>query len=276
LHSTMRLLIIGCGAIGQTLAKVIDTMDEVDLFYMTDKSDEKAQQMVKEYRKAKYIANTDESIRAHLKHLDLVVEAASQDAVAHYVPFILGFGKDVLVMSVGAFVDDVLREKCFNLAKKKGGRLYVPSGAVCGTDGLHSASVDKIDSVELISTKGPKSFKGVPYLKENGIDVDTLKERTVIYDGPAREAIVHFPKNVNVSATISLLGLGMDKTRVKLICDPLCECNSHRLIVKGVFGEIVAETDNVPFPSNPATSYLAALSAIAAIKRIAGNVWIGV
>jgi aspartate dehydrogenase len=272
----MRLLIIGCGAIGQTLAKVIDTMDEVDLFYMTDKSDEKAQQMVKEYRKAKYIANTDESIRAHLKHLDLVVEAASQEAVAHYVPFILGFGKDVLVMSVGAFVDDVLREKCFNLAKKKGGRLYVPSGAVCGTDGLHSASVDKIDSVELISTKGPKSFKDVPYLKSKGVDVDSLKGPTVIYDGPAREAIVHFPKNINVSATISLLGLGMDKTMVKLICDPLCDCNSHRLVVKGVFGEIVAETDNVPFPSNPATSYLAALSAIAAIKRIAGNVWIGV
>ena len=134
-------------------------MDEVELFYMTDKNEERAQQCVKEYRKAKFISNTDESIRAHLKHLDLVVEAASQDAVAHYVPFILGFGKDVLVMSVGAFSDDVLREKCYNLAKKKGGRLYVPSGAVCGTDALHAASMDKIDSVELVSTKGPKSFK---------------------------------------------------------------------------------------------------------------------
>lgn len=272
----MRLLIIGCGAIGQNLAKVIDTMDEVELFYMTDKNEARAQQCVKEYRKAKFISNTDESIRAHLKHLDLVVEAASQDAVAHYVPFILGFGKDVLVMSVGAFADDVLREKCYSLAKKKGGRLYVPSGAVCGTDALHAASMDKIDSVELISTKGPKSFKDVPWLKQQGIDVEKLKERTVIYEGPAREAIVHFPKNVNVSATIALLGLGLDKTMVTLICDPTCDCNSHRLIVKGVFGEIDAETDNVPFPSNPATSYLAALSAIAAIKRIAGNVWIGV
>ncbi|QLH75133.1 MAG: aspartate dehydrogenase [Methanomassiliicoccales archaeon] len=272
----MRLLIIGCGAIGQTLAKVIDTMEEVDLFYMTDKNEDRAQQLVSEYRKAKFIANTDESIRAHLKHLDLVVEAASQDAVAHYVPFILGFGKDVLVMSVGAFADDALRQKCFNLAKKKGGRLYVPSGAVCGTDGLHSASVDKIDSVELISIKGPKSFKDNPYLKTKGIDVDKLKERTVIYEGPAREAIIHFPKNVNVSATISLLGLGLDKTKVQLICDPFSDCNTHKLIVKGVFGEITAETENVPFPSNPATSYLAALSAIAAIKRIAGNVWIGI
>jgi len=272
----MRLLIIGCGAIGQALEKEIDTMEEVDLFYITDKNEERAQQVVKEYKKAKFITNTDESIRAHLKHLDLVVEAASQEAVVHYVPFILGFGKDVLVMSVGAFANDALREKCFNLAKKKGGRLYVPSGAVCGTDGLHSASADKIDSVELVSTKGPKSFKDNPYLKSIGIDVDHLKEKTTIYDGPAREAIVHFPKNVNVSATISMLGLGMDKTKVKIICDPFCDCNSHRLVVKGVFGEIVAETENVPFPSNPATSYLAALSAIGAIKRIAGNVWIGI
>jgi len=243
---------------------------------MTDKNEERAQQLVEEYRKAKFISNTDESIRAHLKHLDLVVEAASKDAVFHYVPFILGFGKDVLVMSVGAFSDDALREKCFNLAKKKGGRLYVPSGAVCGTDGLHSASIDKIDSVELISTKGPKSFKDNPYLKQKGIDVDKLKEKTTLFEGPAREAIEHFPKNVNVSATISLLGLGLEKTHVKLICDPISDCNTHKLVVKGVFGKITAETENVPFPSNPATSYLAALSAIAAIKRIAGNVWIGV
>jgi aspartate dehydrogenase len=272
----MRLLIIGSGAIGAALAKAIDDMPEVDSFYITDKNEERAMKSVKGFSKAKFISSTDESVRAHLKNVDLVVEAASQDAVKHYVPLILGHGNDVLVMSVGAFADDDFRVKCFGLAKRKGGRLYVPSGAVCGTDALHAASADRIDSVELHSIKGPKSFKDVPYLKENGIDVDKLTEKTVIFQGPAREAVVHFPKNVNVSATIALLGLGLDKTMVTLICDPTCDCNKHRLVVKGAFGEIDAETDNVPFPSNPATSYLAALSAIAAIKTIAGNVWIGV
>ncbi len=53
--------------------------------------------------------------------------------------------------------------------------------------------------------------------------------------------------------------MGLDKTMVKLVCDPMCDCNTHRLEVKGEFGHIVCETDNLPFPSNPATSYLAAL-----------------
>jgi aspartate dehydrogenase len=272
----MRLLIIGSGAIGMTLAKAVESMPEIDIFYLTDKNEERAVACAASFAKAKYIAATDESIRAHLKNVDLVVEAAGQDAVAHYVPLVLGMGKDVLVMSVGAFADDAMRERCFNIAKKKGGRLYVPSGAVCGTDALHSASADQIDYVELVSTKAPKSFKDVAYLKQKGIDVEALKEPTVIYEGPAREAVHLFPKNVNVSATISLVGVGLDKTRVKVICDPRCDRNSHRLIVRGVFGEIEAETFNVPFPSNPATSYLAALSAISAIRRIAGNVWIGI
>ena len=272
----MRLLIIGSGAIGTTLSEAIQGIDEIDIFYITDKNEERAKRIAKECRKAKFISNTDESIKAHLRNVDLVVEAASQDAVQHYVPIVLGMGVDVLVMSVGAFADDETRERCFNVAKRKGGRLYVPSGAICGTDGLHSASADVIDSVELTSTKGPKSFQDNPYLRSREVDVNELKERTVLFEGPAREAVAHFPKNVNVSATISLIGIGLDKTRVKLVCDPRCDCNTHRLEVRGVFGHIVCETDNLPFPSNPATSYLAALSAISAIKRIASNVWIGI
>ena len=136
----MRLLIIGSGAIGAALAKAIDDMPEVDSFYITDKNEERAMKSVKGFSKAKFISSTDESVRAHLKNVDLVVEAASQDAVKHYVPLILGHGNDVLVMSVGAFADDDFRVKCFGLAKRKGGRLYVPSGAVCGTDHLAAAA----------------------------------------------------------------------------------------------------------------------------------------
>jgi aspartate dehydrogenase len=272
----MRLLIIGCGAIGATLAEAIQGMEEFDIFYITDKNEDRARRIVSKCPKAKFISPTDESIKARLKNVDLVVEAASQEAVRHYVPIVLGMGVDVLVMSVGAFADDDTRERCFNVAKRKGGRLYVPSGAICGTDGLHSASADVIQSVELMSIKGPKSFQENEYLLAKGVDVNALKERTILFEGPAREAIQHFPKNVNVSVTISLIGIGLDKTMVKLVCDPMSDCNTHRLEVWGAFGHIVCETDNLPFPSNPATSYLAALSAIAAIKRIAGNVWIGI
>ena len=92
----------------------------------------------------------------------------------------------------------------------------------------------------------------------------------------ARDAALNFPRNMNVSATLSLLGVGFDATRVRIICDPTVESNQHTVIVRGEFGELRAETRNLPSPRTPSTSYLAALSAVAAIKRIASNIWIGI
>jgi aspartate dehydrogenase len=79
-----------------------------------------------------------------------------------------------------------------------------------------------------------------------------------------------------VSATLSVLGVGFDKTKVRIVLDPKTDKNTHKVIVRGPFGEVVSETKNVPFPKNPSTSYLAALSALATIKRLIGNIWIGV
>ena len=39
---------------------------------------------------------------------------------------------------------------------------------------------------------------------------------------------------------------------------------------------MTCHTYNVPSPDNPKTSYLAAMSAISALKRIVRNEWIGI
>lgn len=271
----MRVLIIGCGSIGNVLAKAAQEMREIDRIYFTDKSEQRAVTRVKEYPKGKLAHYDDTAIIKAISEVDLVIEAASQEAARKFAPMCLERGRDVMVMSVGAFFDDVFRERCFRMAREKGARLFIPSGAVCGTDGLRSAQ-GRIDEVRLVTTKGPSSFQDVAYLKEKGVDVNKLTEPKVLFEGPAREAVHLFPRNVNVAATVSLMGLGFDRTRVTLICDPRAEMNSHQLIAKGAFGELKAEIQNVPSPENPATSYLAALSAVSALKSIATNVWVGV
>jgi aspartate dehydrogenase len=272
----MRLLIIGCGSIGNVLATAADSIEEIDRIYLTDKVEVKAKEKVNEHPKAIFVRFEDDAIMHAMDDVELVVEAASQEAVRKFAPICLERGRDIMVMSVGAFADDDLRERCYSLSKIKRGRLYIPSGAVCGTDGLRSASSSQIDEVHLITTKGPESFKNIPYLSDNKIDVAHLTEPTVLYDGPARKVLSLFPKNINVAATVSMLGVGFEKTKITLVCDPQSRTNSHLLIVKGPFGEIRAETRNTPFPSNPSTSYLAALSAVAALKSIVANRWIGV
>jgi aspartate dehydrogenase len=271
----MRVLIIGCGSIGNVLAKAAQEMPEIDGIYFTDRSEQRARARAMEFSKGRLAGYDDASITEAIGEVDLVIEAASQEAARKFVPMCLERGRDVMVMSVGVFHDDDFRGRCFQLASKNRARLFIPSGAVCGTDGLRSAQ-GRIYEVRLVTTKGPNGFQDIPYLKERGVDVTKLTKPTVLFEGPAREAVRLFPKNVNVAATVSLMGLGFDKTMVTIICDPRSTVNSHQLMAKGAFGELKAEIQNVPSPENPATSYLAALSAVSALKSIATNVWVGV
>ncbi len=272
----MRILILGCGSIGTILANAIQDMPELDRIYCADMKKERAVQLSRGIGKGEYLDSERPDLLKALKNIDLVVEAASPEAAKSFIPLVLEQGKDIMIMSVAVFADDQFKERTFELAKEKKARMYIPSGAVCGTDGLRAASMAAISEVLLITKKHPQGMRNNPYLIGRGIDVDSLTEATTVYEGPAREAATLFPKNLNVAATISLLGIGFDKTMVKLVVDPALKRNSHTIVVKGDFGELRAETENVPSPMNPATSYLAALSAVATIRRILGNVWIGV
>lgn len=207
--------------------------------------------------------------------VQIVIEAASQEAVKQYAVKVLSSNKDLMVMSAGALLDDALMSKIIEVARESGRRIYVPSGAIVGLDNVKSAAIGRIDEVTLVTRKPPISFKGAPYVERSKIDLSSIREPLVLYEGPAREAVKLFPQNVNVAATLSLAGVGPDRTRVKIIVDPNIKNIVHEIHVKGEFGEIFTRTVNKPFPNNPRTSYIAALSAIATLKKISGNIIVG-
>ncbi len=268
----MKITIIGCGSIGTTLARFLESSDDVELVHVFDTKKEAVETLQRECPKVRYVTNLENAFEVS----DLIVETASQAAVLEYVPKALEMGKNVLVMSVGAFVEDDFKEKCRILAKQKGCKVYIPSGAVCGIEGICAAAIAEIDEVIIMSYKPLEAFRGVKYLKQRGIDLDSIKRPKVIFNGHARDAVKYFPKNVNVAATLSLAGIGIDNTVVRIVVDPKATLNTHRIIAKGKFGEIECWTRNMPFPDNPRTSYLAALSLISAVKKISGSFWVGV
>jgi len=179
----MRILIIGCGSIGSVLAKAVHEMPEVDRLYVTDMSRDYARHLVESLDKAEYVSSGGDQLCKALTEVNLAVEAASQEAARKYIPFVLENGVDVMVMSVGVFADDDFRERCFTLAKKHRSHIYMPSGAICGTDGLHAAATAEISEVHLITRKGPRGLQGAPGLEMRGIDVNTLTEPTVVFEG---------------------------------------------------------------------------------------------
>ena len=56
-------------------------------------------------------------------------------------------------MSVGILFDDNFRKNLEKIAKEKKCKIYLPSGAVCGIDGILSANVDIIDATNVNSLK---------------------------------------------------------------------------------------------------------------------------
>lgn len=70
-------------------------------------------------------------------------------------------------------------------------------------------------------------------------------------------------------------GMGFDETQVQVAVDPLANLNSHKVIVEGDFGRARIEIENLPSPTNPRTSHLASLSAIALLRRILSPIEIG-
>ena len=254
----MKLGIIGCGAIGTDVAKAADKIKDINKIYLFDIKKPAAEKLNKVVKKAEI-----KPVKDFLKDVDVVFEAASQNAVKEYAEKILLAGKDLILMSVGSLFDEKIKKKLENIAKEKHCKIYLPSGAVCGIDGILSGSGDIIDEVTLVTTKPPSSL-GKKYYK-----------RTIVFKGNAREAVKKFPMNINVAASLSLAGVGFDKTRVEIVADPVATRINHKIHAHGKFGRLRAEVENMPNPNNPKSSYMASLSAIATLKRITNPIQIG-
>jgi aspartate dehydrogenase len=204
-----------------------------------------------------------------------VLEAASHEAVREHLVPLLESGVSVVVLSAGALADDSLRTSAERAAERSGATFYVPSGGIGGLDALKAACIAGVEDVSIQVAKPPKAWKGIPFVEKLGIDLDRLAAPYVLYEGPAREGVPHFPQNVNIAAVLSMAGIGFDRTRLKVVADPGLSRNTHRIDVTGVSGRISVVLENVPAPENPKTAWLACYSALAALKEIASKVRYG-
>lgn len=209
------------------------------------------------------------------KKPDVAVEAASHDAVREYGEALLKKGVALIVLSGGALCDDALRKKLERAAARSGALLSVPSGGIGGLDALKAACVAGVDEVTISVTKPPAAWKGIPYVERLGIDLDGLRAPRVLFEGPARDGVPHFPANVNIAAVLSMAGIGFDRTRLKVVADPALKYNTHYINVRGKTGSFSVKLENVPAPENPKTAWLACYSALAALKAANSRVRYG-
>lgn len=268
----LKIGIIGCGAIGSSLARAISQQffEYAELVSLYDINTAKAYNLSSSLAKKKIVALTLENL---INDVDLVIEASCLAAAYEIALKAISLQRDVMVMSVGGILDKFDELKA--LAEEKNTRLYLPSGAICGIDALKAAALGKIVRVTLVTKKPPRAFIGIKYILKQKISLEQIKQETVLFVGTASDAVRFFPQNINVAATLSLAGVGALETKVKIIAVPGLEKNIHEIEIEGDCGKIFTRTENVIHPDNPKTSYLAVLSAIAALKEILMPVKIG-
>lgn len=260
--------IVGCGAIGKALLKAVEAGRlAVRVAGVTSRTEKSAREFLSSLREPPPYLDRKELVATS----DLVIEAAGQAVVPALAEEVFTAGKDLMVISVGALLD---HPEIMGKSRASGCRLFVPSGAIAGLDGIKSASVGQISHVTITTRKPPEGLEGAPYLVERKVSLAGLREEREVFSGSAREACRGFPANVNVSAAVSLAGVGPDKTRVRILAVPGLKRNCHDIEVEGEFGRLAVRVENVP-SENPRTGRLTALSIIRSVQDVLDPVRIG-
>src|SRR5437868_5864341 len=267
-RGAIRIGIVGLGAIGRHVCRALDAgLPGLALAGATARSRERAEAFLATLKSRPPFLDLDALVAAS----DLVVEASTQAHLQEVAPKALGAGRDLVVLSCGALLG---RADWVALAERQGCRILVPSGAIAGLDGVRAGAIGPVTSVTMESRKAPAGWAGAPWITQQRIDLEAIREETLIFEGPATAACPAFPANVNVLAALSLAGIGPERTTTKIYAVPGLTRNTHRIAVEGEFGSLAIEVRNVP-SENPRTGRLSYLSTIALLRDLGATLRVG-
>ena len=253
------IALIGYGAIADEIVLILEQRNELQsLRGILARADSLPRLLAKSRGRFPIVSGVSELLALDA---DVVVEAAGHAAARQFGPALLAQGASVLFSSVGVFADRTFAKQMIGSAVAQCELLVAP-GAVAGIDGLRAARSAGLRSVSYTSWKPPAAWRDTP----GAALVDRLDGRSGIFlEATARQAALDYPRNANVGALIGLLGLGLDRTIVRLGADPTLHGPKGLIEADGDFGTFRFEIGTRP-STNPKTSSITAHSLLAALR----------
>ena len=266
-----RFVLAGFGNVGGQIAEAViaDPTDTLEIAAIAARDLQKAQDKASAFGLNVPIISAAEAS----KHADIIVECATYDSFRDVVEPALIDGCHVIAVSVGALAQHL---DLIDLADQHGATLQISSGTLPGLDILRAAREGNIRSVKLESQILPRSFAHEAYIAEQGIDLERAESEPVfVFSGTAREAARHFPRHFNVAVSLSLAGIGLDRTQVEIHAYGKLTGARHTIKIESDVVKLEMTSQNFPSPQNNRTSRVVAPSIIAALRELSASIRVG-
>lgn len=198
--------------------------------------------------------------------VDVVVEAATQQAVRERVPALLDAGVDVILLSVGALGDAALRERLLSAP----GRLIACTGAIGGLDQVRALrAAGPLTTASIESRKLPATLVQ-SWMAPDLQDALRAGDREImVAEGAAVEVAQRFPASANVAAALALAADAWDSATARIVADPSAVRTSHEIHAVGAVGEVRATVVNEPSAERPRSSAVVGWAALRALDDYA-------
>jgi len=259
--------IVGCGTLGSLIGESIKQTlhDSWELVGVYNRSPEAGLKLSKTCD-CPYFSSLEDLLKIKP---DVIVEATTVDVLKKIAVTILNAGSDLIPLAIGAFADEEFKIAVEKVARSTGRKVHVVSGAIGGFDFIQTVGAKGAIKAKIVSTKSPESLQGAPGLNEPL----PLDSETIAFSGTAKEAILAFPKNVNVAIALSLAtNIKPEHLQVEIKSVPNLKVNSHYIALEGDFGTASFQLNSKPSQANPKSSETAAYSVVVKLKNMSAPI----
>src|SRR5579884_1411354 len=142
-----RVAVAGFGAIGKAVARQLDAgIEGMELAAASARDAKRAEAAMAGFARPVPVLPLAQLGEA----ADIVVECAPAAVLRELAEPALALGRTVIVLSCGALLDNF---DLVELARRQGGRILVPTGALLGLDAVQAAAVGAVSKVQMITRK---------------------------------------------------------------------------------------------------------------------------